>query len=117
MRSDLVKMTGLPKQTIYSIFNAKRDNNDIRADTLSKIAAALDTDIDYLLTGKERGLNDIKEMFSPMKFGDIEIKPGATLDENIVFWDEQIASYKSLIEMAQDRKRQLLYLKEKDSPK
>lgn len=47
---DLSEITGIPVNTLYSITG--RDDVNIRADNLEKIAKALDLSIDQLLTGK-----------------------------------------------------------------
>jgi transcriptional regulator with XRE-family HTH domain len=52
-KAQLVELSGLKTATVYALFYETRANENVRPDTLVKIAEALNTSVDYLLTGKQ----------------------------------------------------------------
>jgi len=52
--ADLVTLSKLPRATVYALFNPNRHNESLRFETLSRIADALSTTVEYLHTGTNR---------------------------------------------------------------
>lgn len=52
-KADLHRLSGLKKSTFYNIFDEKTNPSKIQLDTIRAIADALNTSLDYLMTGKE----------------------------------------------------------------
>ena len=52
--ADLVTLSKLPRATVYALFNPNRQNESLRFETLSKIAFALQTTVEYLHTGTNK---------------------------------------------------------------
>lgn len=50
-KMELARISGIKKSTVYNIFNGKYN---IKLETLRPIAKALDTTLDYLITGREQ---------------------------------------------------------------
>lgn len=52
-KADLHRLSGLKKSTFYNVFDEKTNPSKIQLDTIRAIADALNTSLDYLMTGKE----------------------------------------------------------------
>lgn len=62
-KGDLLRLSGLKRSTFYNIFDPKTNADKIKLDTMRPIAAALNTTLDYLITGKTT--QSINESFNP----------------------------------------------------
>ena len=52
-KADLHRLSGLKKSTFYNVFDEKTNPSKIQLDTIRAIADALNTSLDYLMTGKD----------------------------------------------------------------
>lgn len=52
-KADLHRLSGLKKSTFYNLFDEKTNPDKIQLDTIRAIADALNTTLDYLMTGKD----------------------------------------------------------------
>lgn len=52
-KADLHRLSVLKKSTFYNVFDEKTNPSKIQLDTIRAIADALNTSLDYLMTGKD----------------------------------------------------------------
>ena len=52
-KADLHRLSGLKKSTFYNVFDEKTNPSKIQLGTIRAIADALNTSLDYLMTGKD----------------------------------------------------------------
>ena len=84
-QQELADKTGLSKMTIYHI---EKGNKQPTAETLSKIANALDVSMDFLMGVEDKNNNNLPQNAIPAKFipivGKVSAGNGILADENII---------------------------------
>jgi|GEM_PF-7029154 len=104
-RADLMRLSGLEKPTVYSLFLSDRKNADIRAETLHKIAKALNTTVGFLLTGEENALENLHTLFQPIGTGHLTIPPATTPEKLLADLEEAEQYAQASLRTVQEKKR------------